>query len=214
MLHPDAVIKVGGSLGRRPAVLRRLMTAIESLAATRALVVVAGGGGFADQVRVADQRFGLGDSAAHWMAILGMDQYAYLLADLSRGAALVRGWGEIAAGRVNVLAASCWLRRADPLPHSWEVTSDSIAAWVAGELRARLLILLKDVDGLYERDPKGRGEPRLQLRADRGRLRGVVDAYFPRALGRDMPCWIINGARPKRLMSLVETGRTRGTQVV
>src|SRR5574341_2186012 len=188
MSRPDAVIKIGGSLSRRPAALRRLMAVIGGLARTRALVIVPGGGRFADQVRREDRRFGLGDSAAHWMAILAMDQYAHLLAELVREAAVVRRRGEIAAGRVNVLAPSRWLRRTDPLPHSWQVTSDSIAAWVARELRARVLVLLKDVDGLFERDPKGGAAPRLRLRVVRGKLRDVVDGYFPRALARGMPC--------------------------
>ena len=42
-----------------------------------------------------------------------------------------------------MLAPYRWLRAADPLPHSWEVTSDSIAAWLAGQLHARRVVLLK-----------------------------------------------------------------------
>lgn len=214
MSRPEAVIKVGGSLSRRPEALRGLMAALEALARPRTLVVVPGGGPFAEAVRRADRRFALGDSPSHWMAILAMDQYAYLLAHLAGGAALVRGRGEVAAGRLNVLAPSSWLGRADPLPHSWGVTSDSIAAWVARQLRAKMLVLLKDVDGLFNRDPGGRSRARLQLRAARDRLRGVVDGHFTRALGRRMPCWILNGARPERVVALIETGRTYGTEVV
>jgi 5-(aminomethyl)-3-furanmethanol phosphate kinase len=214
MPHPDAVMKVGGSLSRRPKTLRRLMEALGVLALTRTLVVVPGGGRFADQVRSADRSLGLSDSAAHWMAILAMDQYAHLLADLAAEAALVRGRGEIGAGRVNVLAPAAWLRRADPLPHSWQVTSDSIAAWVARRLDAKGLILLKDVDGLFDRDPRGGGQARLRCRVARGRLQGVVDGYFSRALGRRMPCWILNGGRPERVIGLLEGGEAHGTQVL
>jgi aspartokinase-like uncharacterized kinase len=81
------------------------------------------------------------------MAILAMDQYAHLLAERIDGAALVEESGAIAgalaAGRVVVLAPSRWLRAADPLPHSWEATSDSVAAFVAGALDARRLVLVK-----------------------------------------------------------------------
>lgn len=211
---PEAVIKVGGSLSRRPEALRRLMAALGALARARALVVVPGGGPFAEEVRRADRRFALGDSPAHWMAILAMDQYAYLLAHLAGGAALVRAREEVAAGRLNVLAPSSWLARANPLPHSWGVTSDSIAAWVARQLRAKMLVLLKDVDGLFDRDPRGGAPARLRPRAARDRLNGVVDGYFARALGRRMPCWIVNGARPARVAALIETGRTYGTEVL
>jgi aspartokinase-like uncharacterized kinase len=59
------------------------------------------------------------------------------------------------ADGVPVLAPFRWLAEADPLPHSWEVTADSIAAWVAGQVRARDLVLVKapgaDGDGLVDR---------------------------------------------------------------
>jgi hypothetical protein len=208
------VIKVGGSLSRRPVALRRLMEVIASLAGGRRLVVVPGGGRFAGEVRRADRRFALGRSASHWMAILAMDQYAYLLASLAGQGAVVRGPRELVPGCLNVLAPSAWLMRADPLPHSWRVTSDSIAAWVARALRAKLLVLVKDVDGLLDRDPSAEGAARLQRRAARARLRGVVDEYFARALGGRMPCWIVNGRRPERVATLIETGTTHGTEVV
>jgi 5-(aminomethyl)-3-furanmethanol phosphate kinase len=211
--RPDALLKVGGSLGRRPAALRRLMAVLGAAARSQTLVVVPGGGAFADAIRRADRRFGLDDSAAHWMAILAMDQYAHLLAALTPGARVIRNPEEVAAGRLNVLAVSAWLGRADPLPHSWAVTSDSIAAWVARRLRARRLVLLKNVDGQFDRDPH-EPEARLLCRVPRDRLRGVVDAYFARALGPRLPCWIVNGANPGRVLELLETGGSKGTRVL
>ena len=49
-----------------------------------------------------------------------------------------------------MLAPYRWMLAADALPHRWEVTSDSIAAFVAGALDARLLVLLKPVSGPVE----------------------------------------------------------------
>jgi aspartokinase-like uncharacterized kinase len=190
-LRPDAVLKVGGSLSHRPRALRRLMTTLEALARSRTLVVVPGGGGFADEVRRADRRFGLDPSSAHWMAILAMDQLAYVLGDLVPRAALVRDPREIQAGRLNVLAPSAWLIRADPLPHSWDVTSDSIAAWVARALAARLLIVIKSADAAPDK------------------LRDLVDPYFARALSPDLPWRIVNGAHPERLRRLLISGGLR-----
>jgi 5-(aminomethyl)-3-furanmethanol phosphate kinase len=187
------------------------MRRLGSLGQTRTLVVVPGGGPFADAVRRADRRFGLDDTAAHWMAILAMDQYAHLLAQLAPAAVLVRGPGEIRARRLNVLAPAGWLRRADPLPHAWSVTSDSIAAWIARALVAGGLVLLKDVDGQLE--DGARRPPRLRARVGRRRLAGVVDDYFARALGPRMRCWIVNGRRPERVTRLLETGRSVGTEV-
>jgi 5-(aminomethyl)-3-furanmethanol phosphate kinase len=51
----------------------------------------------------------------------------------------------LAQRKVAVLAPSRWMRSADVLPHTWAVTSDSIAAFVAGALGASRLVLIKPV---------------------------------------------------------------------
>jgi hypothetical protein len=183
---------------------------METLAATARrhwIVVVPGGGSFADAVRLADQRFRLGDSAAHWMAILAMDQYGHLLADLARGARLVRSRRELRPGRLNVLAPSAWLRRADPLPHSWDVTSDSIAAWFARTLRVRRLLLVKHADGYVGPlvGPARVPAPRRRLALET--LARVVDPYFRRTLDPATACWIASGRRPHRIARLIGTNR-------
>jgi (4-(4-[2-(gamma-L-glutamylamino)ethyl]phenoxymethyl)furan-2-yl)methanamine synthase len=140
----EAVVKVGGSLLERDDALR---AALDVLDRTSRLLVVPGGGPFADAVREVYGRGAVADDAAHWMAVLAMDQYAELLASrLSRGRvvrSLIEARQAAQAGHVPVLAPSRWLREADPLPHSWDVTSDSIAAWVAGQVGAARLVLLK-----------------------------------------------------------------------
>src|SRR5439155_15008290 len=124
-----------------------------------------GGGPFAEAVRQMFKRIKIGEDAAHWMAVLGMDQSAHALAARLPEAALVDGDGGIAAAlqanRLPVLAPYRWLRAADPLPHSWEVTSDSIASWLAGQLGARRVVLIKPAHA----DPKK-----------------LVDSYFLRTL--------------------------------
>lgn len=142
----DVVLKLGGSLLRDAEALEALAARLGALAG-RSLLVVPGGGPFADAVREAQGRLGFGSDAAHWMAVLAMDQHAHLLQERVPGAVIVE-WpddvrGAIALGRLPVLAPYRWLRRADPLPHSWAATSDSIAAWVAGALGARRLVLAK-----------------------------------------------------------------------
>ncbi len=214
-VRPDAVLKVGGSLCRRPRRVRELMATLGTLAPARTVVVVPGGGPFADQVRRADRRFGLGPTPSHWMAILAMDQSAYLLAHLANGALLVRRPEEIRPGRLNVLAPSAWLLDADPLPHSWGVTSDSIAAWVARVLRARSLILLKSVDGVRVSGSSARtSRGRILARVTRRQLGGIVDEHFARALPADISCWIVSGGRPERVATLLATGSTYGSEVI
>src|SRR5262249_35102470 len=190
--RPEWVTKVGGSLGAHPASLRRLMRTLVTVGRRHWLVVVPGGGSFADEVRRVDGRVGLGDSAAHWMAILAMDQYGYLLARLAPGAVLARGRREFVPGRRHLPAPAAWLLPADPLPHSWDVTSDSIAAWVARALRIPRLMLVKHDAGFIAPDLSRRAR-RTALAA----LGDVVDPYFARALDPAVACWIVRGHRPR-----------------
>jgi aspartokinase-like uncharacterized kinase len=169
-------VKLGGGLLAHPDAFA---AALETIAAAarrgrEALLVVPGGGPFADAVREADRRLGLSSDAAHWMAVLAMDQYAHLIASRLDGAQLVTACSGIecaGVGHVRVLAPYRWLRDADPLPHSWDVTSDSIAAWIAGILGARRLVLVKP--------PGAAGDDLLDPFFPRARPPGVSIAIVP-----------------------------------
>jgi (4-(4-[2-(gamma-L-glutamylamino)ethyl]phenoxymethyl)furan-2-yl)methanamine synthase len=141
------VVKVGGGLLAHGSVLDTVLNVLAELAREEPLLIVPGGGPFADAVRDQDARCALTDDAAHWMAVLGMDQYAHLIVSRMPRAVLVTDASEIstalASEQIPVLAPYAWLRRADPLPHSWAVTSDSIAAWMAHAIGARRLVLVK-----------------------------------------------------------------------
>jgi aspartokinase-like uncharacterized kinase len=141
------VVKIGGGLLAQAGRLDTVLAEIALVGQRVPLLVVPGGGPFADAVRDVDRKLGLSDDAAHWMAVLAMDQYAHLIVSRLEGGVVVTGPDEIAsardAGSIPVLAPYRWLRETDPLPHAWDVTSDSIAAWVAGQVRARRLVLVK-----------------------------------------------------------------------
>jgi aspartokinase-like uncharacterized kinase len=164
----ETVVKFGGGLLAHVEHFDAALATIGVAATSRHLLIVPGGGPFADAVRDADRRLGLSYAAAHWMAVLAMDQYAHVIAGKLPRAVIVAEAREIAdalsaqpGSHIPVLAPYRWLRETDPLPHSWEVTSDSIAAWVAARVGARRLVLVKP--------PGATGS-------------GLVDAYFARAL--------------------------------
>jgi aspartokinase-like uncharacterized kinase len=141
------VVKVGGGLLAHPAHLDAALAELAAAAREIPLLVVPGGAAFADAVRDADRRIGLSNDAAHWMAVLAMDQYGHLIASrMSNARLIVRSTDAVSTlkdGQIPVLAPYQWMREADPLPHSWDVTSDSISAWVAGQVGAERLVLVK-----------------------------------------------------------------------
>jgi len=215
----DVVIKIGGSLGRTRA-LRPLLDSIAGWRGRARIVVVPGGGPFADLVRAEHHRLGLTESAAHRMAILAMDQYGLLLSDLASCALPVSRLDAVGAalrsGRLPIFLPSRSLFRRDPFDPSWDVTSDSIAAYIATLVRAKALLLLKDVDGIFARDPKSDPTAPLLPRVPRSRLGRYrcVDRQFARWIRGIGSCWIVNGTKPARLREWLECGETLGTRVV
>lgn len=216
----DAVLKVGGSLSRGPG-LEALCHEISHLGERHPLLVVPGGGQFADQVREAYRRYELDETAAHHMALLAMDQFGYLLNRLIAGSALAADLPSACrtaeSGHVAVLLPSSPVIHADPVPHSWQVTSDSIAAWVAQQAHCRRLVLLKDVDGLLASGDTADSPAGLIAEMTRKQLAahsGGVDEYLAHFLASAaMETWIINGLHPLRLIELLDIGYTAGTRI-
>ena len=118
------VVKVGGGLAREAGdgALRALCAQLAEVAARHALLLVPGGGEFADAVREHDRRFALRPETAHRMAILAMDQFGWALADLIPGAARVLDLGPVPDGVVSVLMPAAVLAerlRSAGYPNTW-----------------------------------------------------------------------------------------------
>lgn len=144
------VCKIGGSLFDLPDLAERLQAVLALRRGANALIV-SGGGDAAELVRRWDAGGRLGDDAAHRLAIRAMDFNARMLAEVLPAGVVVGSVPESAAawdrGDLPILAAGRFLfdgpAPADPPPASWDVTSDSIAAFVARNWRADELLLLK-----------------------------------------------------------------------
>ncbi|MEM1767378.1 MAG: delta 1-pyrroline-5-carboxylate synthetase [Candidatus Bathyarchaeia archaeon] len=208
----EAVIKVGGSLLGDPPSLRALCRCLEEIAENYKILIVPGGGGFADMVRYYDRLYGLPATTSHRMAILAMDQYGLMLNSLMpksfttyslRAACRARG------GRLPILLPSRLMFLKDPLENSWRVTSDSIAAYIAVEAKARKLILAKDVDGVFTGDPKSQGDAKLIRELSASELQekvkqSCVDEFLPIILReKGLNCYVVNGRHPDRVVSLL-----------
>jgi aspartokinase-like uncharacterized kinase len=210
------VVKLGGGLGRAAGddALRALCTTLGELGERHPLLVVPGGAWFADAVRDADRRFDLPATTSHHMAVLGMEQFGWLLSELIPGAERRSDLARSAAGRTTVLLPGAL--PLEELPASWQVTSDSIAAWVAGRVGAERVVLVKEVEGLFaEWPPRGEPIPRLTV-AELAALRPRgVDDHLPTVLGHaSFETWVIGGRDPRRLTELLDRDTTVGTRIV
>ena len=194
------VIKIGGS------VMHMGWKILETLEDVKAkMLIVPGGGLFSDLVKVVYDIYGISESTAHWMAILAMDQYAYFLAG---GKYRMTDVPEFPEG-LTILRPYNLMREKDPLPKSWKVTSDAIAAWIAGENRAKM-IKVTDVDGV-EVD----GVLKKKLNADE--LKGIsscLDPITPEILSRyGIDCFVVNGNYPERVKGYILGDEVIGTLI-
>jgi dihydroneopterin aldolase len=202
------VIKVGGSCAASLD-LRRWTGAVAACAGRA--VIVPGGGAFADAVRAAQRTMRFDDAAAHHMALLGMEQFGRALASFDARlspadsiAGLRRGLRD---NKVPVWLPTRMTLDATDVPASWDVTSDSLSAWLAGRLGARRLVLMKQVD--FEKIDLARGF------ADRLAARGIVDPAFPRFLAASgVPALVLGPADHMAVAAALCDDPQIGTPVV
>jgi aspartokinase-like uncharacterized kinase len=164
-----AIVKLGGSLAAA-GTLRQWLAVVER--AGGRCVVVPGGGPFANAIRAAQKPLGFSDTAAHQMALLAMHQTALMLADLAprlrpcdSETAMADALG---AGAVPVWVPTAMVMADPSVAESWDVTSDSLAAWLASRLDADRLVLVKSAP-----------PPLPPVTPTRLAAAGLVDAAFP-----------------------------------
>lgn len=163
------VIKLGGSL-LETAALPACLAAIANRAGP--IVIVPGGGPFAEQVRIAQGQWLFDDVAAHRMAVLAMQQMALLMHSLMPEFAIVADAASL-GGASHVQPVLIWSPQIEQLDDAniaagWDITSDSLAAWLAGFIQADELVIVKSAHV-----PEQASWLDLQQR-------GILDAAFQR----------------------------------
>ena len=165
------IIKIGGSLETSPR-LPELLALLADLGRSK-VVIVPGGGRFAERVREQQRVTGMDDKTAHHLAIRAMEQYGALLCGMERRLYPVADVAEIngASGEATVpvwFPAKVLETQAD-IPASWQVTSDSLALWFAGKINAAGLILVKSA-------------PSATNDISALAATGYLDTYFPQMM--------------------------------
>lgn len=220
----DAVVKIGGSLAADNIALRALCLELSKIAEHHRLLVVPGGGEFSDIVRTVDSRFNLNSWVSHRMAILGMDQYGLLLSNLIPKCRLAYSLSVVeglsGSGHTVVLLPSRLAFRARSLKASWDVTSDSITAYVAARLNANKLILVTNVDGIFTTNPQLNGNAELLEQISASGLlelgiRTSVDRFLPNLLLKfGLICYVINGNFPERINQIISEKPSICTRII
>ena len=199
------VVKIGGSLFPEHAI-----TLANELKDTDSLIIL-GGGEFANLIRKYDSSQNFSDEANHWTAIDCMDIISKLVNDKVESAGLAYDLDEVnkiaEEGSTPIFAVSEFLKKGDPFECSWDVTSDSIAAYVAHLLNANLLIVT-NVNGIYTQEPTEKGSTFIS-KIDATTLltfqESSIDVMLPSLLLRfGTDCYVVNGKYPERVLSIID----------
>lgn len=202
----DAVIKVGGSFQADPPALKNLCQTLKKASTKHRLLIVPGGGKFADLIRHLQRERGLSDQTAHVMAIFGTNIFGYTLHDLIKRSTLTRSLKRVRSRGCSIFLPLKELRSCEELEPSWNVTSDSIAAWTSAKIGCKRLILVKVVDGIFHR---GKLQTSVSTRRIKEMDQSVVDRKLPELLERaGITCWVVNGKYPQRIEELLKGGKT------
>lgn len=206
------IVKLGGSVLTRGRELVRFLRDYAECTAHQ-IVIVPGGGPFADAVKKLSEQINISDDAEHWMAVLAMHQYGLFLADSRPEIPVVESIAEIQpADHICIVLPYKILKADDSLPHTWAVTADTIAAFITHKLGEKTFIKVTDVDGISDETGsliKGI-QPNELIKKDHG----CIDVELPHfLLQHDMRCVIVNGNYPERIIDVIEGRETICTRV-
>jgi aspartokinase-like uncharacterized kinase len=172
--------------------------------------VIVGGGEFANLIRKYDKSMSFSDDVAHETAIDCMDIIAKLLNDKIAKSELVYNLEDaqkaVDSEKIPILMVSSFLKDDTFLEHSWDVTSDSIAAYVSHLIKAKLLIAT-NVNGIYTRKPGKKNSifiDEINAKKLLSFEESSIDLMLPELLLKfGANCFVVNGKFPDRVLSLI-----------
>jgi aspartokinase-like uncharacterized kinase len=191
MMKPTSpvVVKLGGSLFDLSDLCHHISAYVNELAAP--VLLVPGGGAIVDAIRDLDRRHSFGEETSHWLSLRAMSVNAHMVSNLIAGSEVVQDLAEFdlswTNGKIAIMDAFAFARgdegKPGSLPHSWSVTSDSIAARVAVVIGATKLVLLKSVEWQSNADWHAAEE------------QGVVDSQFKNVITPRISVRVVNFRR-------------------
>ena len=217
MLYNNAVFKIGGKILEDYKNFEFTISQLKKLYEDNTLqkiIIIPGGGSYANFIRSIDKNLVLGDDLTHWMAIFSMNYNGKELNKKFPDLECVDDFEKIQSAKriFCIFLPYNYLRKKDELPHSWEVTSDSIAIYIANKLNLNECYLIKDVEGInnknYEvikeistiqyRELKKSGRlAEIGLNQDNLKKSKPIDSYLLTLIDKyKISCILLNGSLP------------------
>ena len=215
MKHKQAIFKIGGKILENSNNIKSTISQLTQLIEEKILqkiIIVPGGGSYANFIRKIDDELKLGDDLTHWMAIYSMNHNGKELSRKFPELVCIKNLKEFQDSNkiFCIFLPYNFLRKNDTLPHSWNVTSDSIAHYVADQLQFNQCFLIKDIEGIYNIDEKlikdittsqytalkeNKKLAKIGLDQPNFKKSKPIDSYLLTLIDQNgIPCYLLNGS--------------------
>ncbi len=214
MKYKEAIFKIGGKILENSNNIKSTFSQLTQLYEEKILqkiIIIPGGGSFANFVRSLDEDLQIGDDLAHWIAIYSMNYNGIILNRKYPDLEILEELKTFqdAKQMFCIFLPYNFLREDDTLPHNWDITSDSIALYIANKLKLSRCFLIKNVDGIFNIDKeliKSISTFKYNELKDSNQLDNIIeddnnvkkskpiDPYLLKLIEKyKTPCYILNG---------------------
>ncbi len=157
MVLDKAIFKIGGKILENSQNLNNTISQLYQLLQEniiKKIIIIPGGGSYANFIRELDKELKIGDTMAHWMAIYAMDYNGKIIGKQYPNIKLTDDFEELKKNdnMIYLFLTFKYLKELDELPYSWDITSDSISLYIANKLQIGECYLIKKVDGIINRN--------------------------------------------------------------
>ncbi|MFX1313428.1 MAG: hypothetical protein ACFFHD_12555 [Promethearchaeota archaeon] len=154
MVVPSVIFKISGKILDNSKNLINTIAQITQLfedGIINKVILVPGGGTIANFVRNIYKEFQFNDNLAHWIAIYSMDYNGLELKRKFPHLQIYNDYEKLEKENrlISIFLPYKYLKINDQLPHTWDVTSDSIALYLAIKFGLKECFLVKDIDGIF-----------------------------------------------------------------
>lgn len=222
MDNNQAIFKIGGKILDNSKNIESTIAQLTKLYEENILqriILIPGGGSYANFVRKVDEELKIGDDLAHWMAIYSMNYNGIELNRKYPELELIEDLKAFQDSKKTfcIFLPYNFLRENDILPHNWNVTSDSIALYTAVQLHLSKCFLIKDTEGIYDIDKEiikkittlqyielKENNKLARIGLDQANIKKSkpIDSYLLSLIEQcGIPCYLINGNKNHQRIS-------------
>ena len=148
------IAKIGGKIFENHENLENTLSQFKNLLFEKKqidkVILIPGGGSYANFIRNLDAKLKISDDLSHWMAIFAMNWNGIAISQKYPDLKCINYINELKESKelISIFLPFDFLYQTDELPHSWDITSDSITLYIASQLGLKECYLIKDVDGI------------------------------------------------------------------